>query len=193
MEFTNNSILGIGSAIPSSGGGGGGSNPRVKYLGTITNGGSFPTQRGDGSSLVDGDYVKPASSSTFPFTISGVIFTNKFDKAVYVYNSNSWVIDPGAVQDTAEIPVANKAQESITETATTQQAINIENVKNTKQKEFSFTNQSVWNISHLMAKYPSVKCLDNNGEEFYGTVEYPTINNVKITFNSVKSGKAIVN
>lgn len=127
MNFPDDDILYLGSAVPSSGSGGGGSDPRAKYLGTVTNGGSFPTQRGDGSPLVDGDYVKPSQTSTFPFTISGVTFTNKLDQAMYVASSNSWILNPGSVQDTSEIPVANKTQESISGNSTTQQGINIEN------------------------------------------------------------------
>lgn len=178
-------------------GGGGSIDPRSQYVGTVTNGGSFPTARPDGSSLVDGDYVKPLASSTFPFTISGVTFTNKQDKGIYVLNSNSWILDPGVVQDTAEIPVADKTVESITETATTQKAINIENVKNTKQKEFIFSTPSkIWNISHLLDKYPDIKLLklvDGEWVEIYGTITYPTTNNIRVDFNSLESGKAIVN
>ena len=62
-----------------------------------------------------------------------------------------------------------------------------------KQLTFNFTNQQVWNISHLMNKYPSIKCIDENGNEFYGTIAYPTINNATVSFNEPVSGTAIVN
>lgn len=193
MNFDND-ILYIGCVPYESGGGGGGSDRRAKYLGTVYPNDLFPRNRIDGSDLVDGDYVKPASIAVFPFTIEGVTFSSKLDKAIYVLSSNSWIVDPGAVQDTSEIPVADKTIESITQQAITQKQINIENVNNNKQKEFIFNvPANVWNIEHLLNKYPSIKLFDNNNNEISATIVYTTLNNIRVEFNIATSGKAIVN
>lgn len=89
---------------------------------TVKQGDTMPTQRPDGTDLQNEDYVKPQPTATFPFTIDGVTFDNKFTKAIYF--NNAWIIDAGLIQDTSETPVVDKTVESIDGTATTQKAIN---------------------------------------------------------------------
>lgn len=98
------------------------------FVGFVTNGGSFPTTRLDGSALQEEDYVRPVATSTFPFTISGVTFNSARDKAVYTGAiSPHWVIDPGLIQNTAETPTYDPTTESISGVASTQKVVNQEN------------------------------------------------------------------
>jgi len=96
-----------------------------QFVGTVTNGGSFPTTRKDGSPLQNDDYVKPLSTSTFPFTIGTVTFENKFTQATYL--SGTWYANPGAIQDSSEVPIKTPADESISGTKATQREVNVEN------------------------------------------------------------------
>ncbi|MBQ0088944.1 MAG: hypothetical protein KBT27_06400 [Prevotellaceae bacterium] len=89
---------------------------------TVKQGDTMPTKRPDGTDLQNEDYVKPQPTATFPFTINGVTFDNKFTKAIYF--NNTWIIDAGLIQDTSETPVVDKTVESYDGTATTQKAIN---------------------------------------------------------------------
>lgn len=107
------------------GGGGGGGAILVGY---ITKGSAFPTQRPDGSPLKVEDYVKVAPDTPagdFPFTISGITFETRKDKAIYL-GSNRWMLDAGAVQFTNETPTANKTAESLNENGTTQAQVNLQ-------------------------------------------------------------------
>lgn len=94
-------------------------------LGFVTNGSTFPTTRIDGSEIQIGDYVVPASNSTFPFTIGNVTFPNKKTDAVFIGNGK-WTLNEGFMQYTNETPVKNKSLESITGTAEFQSDVNRE-------------------------------------------------------------------
>lgn len=101
-----------------------------------------------------------------------------------------------AVETTAGLGVTNRKTESISGTADTQQAVNVEVVNAVKasvQSEFSFTNSSAWNIAHKLNKRPCVKTVDTNGKEIIGTVEHTTANNCVVYFTEPQSGKAYVN
>lgn len=162
-------------------------------VGTVTNGGSFPTARPNGDALVIGDFVKPATSSTFPFTISGITFMNASDQAVFDGNGN-WMYNANPFQSTEDTPVKTLATESISGTAATQKAVNIESVEYTKQKEFSFTTASdSWTCDHNLNKYSNVVCFDTSNNTIIGNVTHTNKNTVTISFNTAQSGKAIVN
>ncbi len=101
-----------------------------------------------------------------------------------------------AVDNTSELSVSDKATESVSGTATTQQAVNrelVNVVKTSAQSEFSFTNSDTWEIAHKLNKRPCVKTVDENGKEIIGTVEYTTANNCVVHFAEKQSGKAYVN
>lgn len=53
--------------------------------------------------------------------------------------------------------------------------------------------QSEWVIEHNLGKYPSVTLVDNDGNIFYGNVQYIDLNTIKVTFKKDVSGKAYLN
>lgn len=55
------------------------------------------------------------------------------------------------------------------------------------------TPQSEWLIEHNLGKYPSVSLADNNGNVFWGNVQYLDLNTIKITFKKAVTGKAYLN
>lgn len=95
------------------------------FCGYVTNGGSFPTARPDGSPLKSEDFVRPLRSSTFPFSIGDVEFTNRLNKAFYF--NNKWELDPGAIQDTSETPTIIPVTESLSGESINQKQVNVEN------------------------------------------------------------------
>lgn len=52
---------------------------------------------------------------------------------------------------------------------------------------------STWSITHGMNKYPSVTIVDSAGTTVDGSVDYPSLNTVTITFCGAFSGKAYLN
>lgn len=80
-------------------GGGGGSATADAFVGYVTNGDSFPTERPDGKDLQNGDYVLPDSTATFPFTIDGVLFPNSqtyaryFEESWRTFNPSSAIVE----------------------------------------------------------------------------------------------------
>lgn len=50
-----------------------------------------------------------------------------------------------------------------------------------------------WSITHNLGKYPSVTIIDSSGNEVIGGVNFPSINNVILTFSVPFSGKATLN
>jgi len=52
---------------------------------------------------------------------------------------------------------------------------------------------TVWSIQHDLNKYPSVTVVDSALTEVEGDIEHIDLNNVKITFSAIFSGKAIFN
>ncbi|MBR1844284.1 MAG: hypothetical protein IJ790_00970 [Lachnospiraceae bacterium] len=95
-------------------------------VGTIDqNSTGFPTTRGDGSALHKEDYVAVSSSATLPFTLGGLRFSNKLDRAVWA--GSAWAFSAGSVVESDEVSISNSATESISGTATTQSGLNIEN------------------------------------------------------------------
>lgn len=99
-------------------------------LGSVTNGGSLPVSRKDGTPIQEGDYLLPLPSSNFSFDITysgGTLhFENKKSVATFVGN-NKWHIETSSMQRTDETPTANKTLESFHGTADTQSEINKEN------------------------------------------------------------------
>lgn len=55
------------------------------------------------------------------------------------------------------------------------------------------TPQAEWLIEHNLGKYPSVTVVDNDGNIFFGNVQYIDLNTVKITFKKAVTGKAYLN
>ena len=97
----------------------------AQSLGYVTNGGTLPTTRKDGSALQEGDYVLPAPSSSFPFTIGTTTFENKKTTA-YWRGAAGFVTSTDALQFTNETPVKDKANESVSGTAEYQSDVNKE-------------------------------------------------------------------
>lgn len=55
------------------------------------------------------------------------------------------------------------------------------------------TPQKTWTITHgLDIRYPSVTCIDGDGNRIYGDIEYYSNNVTIIKFNSAVSGRAIL-
>ena len=77
------------------------------YVGTITNGGAYPSVRPDGSALADGDYVKVDPSATLPFTLGNVTFNTVNDQAVWDENAQEWKYDPSSSRETAGVEVSD--------------------------------------------------------------------------------------
>jgi len=94
----------------------------------------------------------------------------------------------------SKIKITDPATESISGTATTQQEVNAELVKYTGQKRVYITTPATeWAFAHLLNKMPAVKCYDENNIELIGSVEYPTLNDVKVVFAFPQKGLMIVN
>ena len=93
-------------------------------LGYVTNGGTLPLTRKDGTALQDGDYLLPHPSSSFPFTVGTITFSNK--KTTAYYNSSGWTVSTDSMQFTNETPVRDKANESCSGTADYQSDVNKE-------------------------------------------------------------------
>lgn len=55
------------------------------------------------------------------------------------------------------------------------------------------TPSATWNITHNLAKHPSVSVVDSSGNIVFGEVEYIDINNVTVTFSAPFSGIAYLN
>lgn len=98
-------------------------NTGAQSCGYVSNGDSLPTTRPNGTPLQAGDYVLPASNSSFPFTIGTVTFSNRRSRAEYT--GSIWTAVDGTAQTTSETPLANK-QESPSGSSTTQSELNIE-------------------------------------------------------------------
>lgn len=62
----------------------------------------------------------------------------------------------------------------------------------TYEKTFA-TASSQWDVSHGLNKKPSVTLVDDNENIVYGAVEYVNLNVIRITFNSLTSGKVYLN
>lgn len=63
-------------------------------------------------------------------------------------------------------------------------------------KNFVFdqsTNANPWVVNHGLNKYPSVSVVNSANLTVYGQVEYDSLNEVTITFNSPTNGKAYFN
>lgn len=95
-------------------------------VGVVDQNSTMPTSRPDGSALENEDYVKTKPNATFPFTINGITFENKFTKAIYF--NNDWIVDVGLIQDTSETPVLAPTAESYSKVSDRQSKINKENV-----------------------------------------------------------------
>lgn len=52
---------------------------------------------------------------------------------------------------------------------------------------------SVWTITHTLGKVPSVTVVDSGDSEVVGEVNFPSLSQVVITFNSAFTGKAYLN
>lgn len=49
---------------------------------------------------------------------------------------------------------------------------------------------AVWTINHSLGFRPSVQVADGSGNEFYGAVAHPTLNQTTITFSTAETGTA---
>jgi hypothetical protein len=52
---------------------------------------------------------------------------------------------------------------------------------------------AVWDITHNLAKYPSVTVLDSAGTECEGALEYLSVNALRLTFAAAFGGVAYLN
>lgn len=52
---------------------------------------------------------------------------------------------------------------------------------------------SVWNINHMLGKFPSVTIVDSAGSVVLGDIDYADNNNVTLSFTGAFSGKAYLN
>ena len=55
------------------------------------------------------------------------------------------------------------------------------------------SSATTWVVTHSLAKYPSVEVVDSAGTVVVGQVDYDSLNQVTLTFNSTFSGKAYFN
>ena len=53
--------------------------------------------------------------------------------------------------------------------------------------------QATWSVTHNLGKHPSVTVVDSAGTQVYGEVEYPSLNQVVLTFSAAFSGTAYLN
>lgn len=106
----------------------------VISVGFVSNGGSFPITRLDGSALQKGDYVLPSSGSSFPMYVEGKAFMNNTYRGIYLGGS-SWETRGQGLQNTSETTVANPTNESYSGTKTLQSEINIENKEEFDKRE----------------------------------------------------------
>jgi hypothetical protein len=63
-------------------------------------------------------------------------------------------------------------------------------------KNFVYTQNipsTVWTISHMLNKFPSVMVMDSAGTVVIGEINYQNINNITLTFSAAFSGKATLN
>ena len=54
-------------------------------------------------------------------------------------------------------------------------------------------NDTTWDFTHTLNKYPSVSVVDSGNNIIYGDVEYISTSRLKIHFSSAQSGKAYLN
>lgn len=52
---------------------------------------------------------------------------------------------------------------------------------------------TTWTINHNLGKYPSVTIVDTSGREWFGDVEYNSVNQCTATFSAAFGGKAYCN
>lgn len=102
-------------------GGGGSTSQMLGYVNPSMT--SLPTTRIDGTPAEKEDYVKPESNSAFPFTIDGITFSTRLDRAIYL-GDGRWMLDAGIIQQTNETPITNEALESLTGSAVFQSDAN---------------------------------------------------------------------
>lgn len=120
-------------------GSGGGGTPQGILVGVVKKGdSSFPTKRPDGSPLENEDYVRPDSSSEFPFTIGDITFNSSRDKAYYV--SGKWYLEVGVIQDTDETPLAKPNEESFETVRANQYQVNKDVVEQLKNAIIEYTD-----------------------------------------------------
>lgn len=104
------------------------------FIGYVTNGQAMPINRIDGTPLQNEDYVRPLTSSTFPFTTTDnkCTFESDLSRAIYAKTIDKWIVDTGIIQSTEEIPLSSPSEESFSGLSLFQNQINIENVKELK-------------------------------------------------------------
>jgi hypothetical protein len=74
--------------------------------------------------------------------------------------------------------------------------VNPDIVPNVGDKTFVYTQavaSSVWNVTHNLAKFPSVSVVSDDNVQVFGDVQYISTNNLTITFNGAFSGQAYMN
>jgi hypothetical protein len=74
--------------------------------------------------------------------------------------------------------------------------VNPDIVPNIGDKTFVYTQavaSSVWNVTHNLAKFPSVSVVSDDNVQVFGDVQYISTNNLTITFNGAFSGQAYMN
>jgi len=52
---------------------------------------------------------------------------------------------------------------------------------------------SLWIVNHNLGKYPGVTVIDSSGRKVRGSVNYPTSNQILLTFSAPFAGKAYLN
>ena len=55
------------------------------------------------------------------------------------------------------------------------------------------SSSATWTINHGLTKYPAVTIVDSAGTVVIGTVDYPSLNQVVVTFTTPFAGKAYLN
>ena len=54
--------------------------------------------------------------------------------------------------------------------------------------EVTFTGQTTIDVLHNMSAKPIVSVSNNNGQQIFGEIDYPTLNNFTVNFNLPQSG-----
>lgn len=74
----------------------------------------------------------------------------------------------------------------------TEKPMKVENVSPPQVIYVQGTAALTWTIDHNLNRYPQVTTLDSTGAQISGTVTWPTLNRVVITFSPAVAGKAFL-
>ena len=77
--------------------------------------------------------------------------------------------------------------------ATTVNTTSIYSIADKNEVKTQLSNDTTWDFTHTLNKFPSVSVVDSGNNIIYGDVEYITTSRLKIHFSSAQSGKAYLN